>query len=552
VAGCGGSDLVLPSSGDAGSIRVVSGDGQQARVGAPLTAPVVVEVTDGQDAPVAGVTVQFALTSAGEGAEVTPDTVRTNAAGRAQAYVLLGDKVGLQTGEARVMGAAGDLPSTTFVALAVPDTGPSGSPPSADFTWRCDALTCRFTDASTDADGSVTAWLWRFGDGSTSTEASPSHQYGEAGTYGVTLTVTDDAGGSDIVTNQVTVNAAPPANDPPEADFSVSCRQRTCSFTDHSSDPDGSVAGWAWDFGDGATSTARNPSRTYATPGQYTVTLRVTDDAGAHATRTRTATATAPAPEPNEPPRAGFSVTCRELTCTFTDRSSDPDGSIASRQWDFGDGGSSTDRSPSHQFAEAGSYHVTLTVTDNDGATGAASNQVTPTAPPANVPPHAEFAVSCEQLTCRFTDQSADPDGTITSRVWDFGDGATSTERSPSHTYAAGGQYNVTLRVTDDHGAQDTRTHPASPTAPPPEPNAPPHADFKVRCHKLACAFEDTSTDADGTVVAWQWSFGDGATSSERNPTHDYADRGHYDVQLTVTDDDGATSSVTHRVDPKR
>ena len=185
-------------------------------------------------------------------------------------------------------------------------------------------------------------------------------------------------------------------------------------------------------------------------------------------------------------------------------------------------------------------------------ASDAASNQVTATAPPANVSPHAEFAVSCDHLTCRFTDQSTDSDGTIASRAWDFGDGATSTERNPSHTYAAGGQYSVTLRITDDDGAGDTRTHPASPTEPPPEPNDPPHADFKVRCHKLACAFDDTSTDADGTVVRWQWSFGDGATSSEPDPSHDYADRGHYEVQLTVTDDDGATASVTHRVDIKR
>jgi len=314
------------------------------------------------------------------------------------------------------------------------------------------------------------------------------------------------------------------------------------------------VASRAWDFGDGATSTQRNPSRTYAAPGEYRVTLRVTDDEGAGDARTRTAAPTTAAPEPNGAPRAEFQVTCRDLRCTFVDRSEDQDGRVASWAWDFGDGATSSQRNPAHSYGAAGRYTVSLRVTDDDGATSSRSHTATATAPaPApNEPPRAGFSLSCQELTCRFTDQSSDADGSIASRLWDFGDGATSTERNPSHTYAAGGSYTVTLRVTDDDGATDTRSQPASPTAPAPEPNEPPHADFRVKCHRLACAFEDKSKDEDGSVVSWQWSFGDGATSTEQNPEHEYADRGHYDVQLTVTDDDGATASTTHHVDPKR
>ena len=551
AAGCGSNDLVLPNSDVTTSIRVVSGDGQRGPVGEPLTAPVVVEVTDGKH-PVQGLTVQFALTSAGAGGEITPDTARTDGAGRAQAYVLLGDKIGLQTGEAHVMGQGNDPPSTTFVALAVSDSGGGGSAPVAAFTWDCDALACRFTDASTDSDGSVTGWLWRFGDGTTSTEQNPSHAYAAAGTYGVTLTVTANDGGNGIATQQVTANAPTPSNDPPQADFSISCRQLTCTFTDRSTDGDGTVASRHWDFGDGGTSTDRNPSHTYAAAGQYSVTLRATDDDGASDTRTRTASATAPAPEPNDPPQAGFSVICTELSCSFTDRSSDPDGSIASRRWEFGDGSTSTDRNPSHRYAQAGSYSVRLTVTDNDGASDAATNPVNvSTPPPANDPPHAEFAVHCEELTCSFTDQSSDRDGSIASREWSFGDGSTSTQANPSHTYAAAGQYTVSLRVTDDDGAQDTQTHPASPTAPAPPPNEPPHADFQSTCQELQCSFTDRSDDPDGNVVSWAWDFGDGTGSSEQNPSHTYAAEGRYTVTLTVTDDDGASSSKTHDVNPK-
>jgi PKD repeat protein len=464
AAGCGGTDLVLPDNGGAASIRVIQGDGQRGSVGEPLGAPVVVEVTDADGGPVEGVTVAFALTSAGSGAEITPATAATDARGRTQTHVLLGDKVGLQTGEAKVMGDGTEQPTTTFAALAVSESG-GGTPPSAGFSWECTGLSCRFSDASSD-DGTLTGWLWRFGDGSSSTEQNPSHAYDRAGSYSVTLTVTDDEGSSDIASNQVSVTAPSPSNQAPQAEFAVSCAELTCAFTDQSTDTDGTIASRAWDFGDGATSTQRNPSHTYAAAGQYSVTLRVTDDEGAQDTRTHSASPSAPAPDPNDPPHAEFEVTCQDLRCTFVDRSDDPDGTVAS--WS-----------------------------------------------------------------------------------WDFGDGSTSTERNPSHTYAAAGRYTVLLVITDDVGAADTKSHDANPTAPPTDSNEPPHVDFDVHCDDQSCEFSDKSKDDDGAVVSWQWSFGDGATSTEQNPTHTYAGRGHYDVVLTVTDDDGATASKTKRVDIK-
>ncbi len=357
AAGCGGGDLVIPDDGGAAAIRVVEGDGQRGAVGEPLTAPVVVEVTDGGGDPVEGVIVAFALVSAGTGAEITPATVRTDANGRAQAFVLLGDKVGLQTGEAKVTGDRGTLPATTFAALAV--SGPAGGgTPSAAFTWDCNELTCQFTDASTD-DGTVTGWLWSFGDGSTSTQRNPSHGYGASGTYSVTLTVTDDDGSSDIASNQVTATAATPSNASPHAEFAVSCAELTCTFTDQSTDADGTIASRHWNFGDGTTSTQRNPSRRYASAGQYTVTLQVTDDDGATDNQSHPANPTA-APSPNDPPRAEFEVTCQDLRCTFVDRSTDDDGSLTSWSWNFGDGSTSSERNPSHTYAAEGHYDVLL------------------------------------------------------------------------------------------------------------------------------------------------------------------------------------------------
>jgi PKD repeat protein len=105
--------------------------------------------------------------------------------------------------------------------------------------------------------------------------------------------------------------------------------------------------------------------------------------------------------------------------------------------------------------------------------------------------------------------------------------------------------------VTDDDGATGTVSHQAEPTAPPAPPNNAPHADFEVHCEGGACGFSDKSKDDDGAVVSWAWDFGDGATSTEQNPAHTYASPGKYEVQLTVTDDDGATASSAHHADVK-
>lgn len=472
VAACGGGDLVLPEGEGTVAIRVVDGDGQRGSVGEPLAAPVVVGVTDARGEPVEGVTVEFALTSAGDGAGITPSTARTSDEGLAEAQVVLGDKVGVQTGEATVV-ADGESPKATFSALAVAD---DNHPPTADFGWACEALACQFTDASSDSDGSPTAWAWRFGDGSTSAEREPTHTYAEPGTYTVRLTVTDDDGSTDELSDEVRVTApsTPPSNQAPRAEFEIDCRDLTCTFTDQSEDEDGSIESREWDFGDGATSSQRNPSHTYGSPGRYDVRLTVTDDDGASDTRTRTAEPDSPPPPPPPPPP-----------------------------------------------------------------------------PEPNDPPQAEFEIDCQELRCTFVDRSTDEDGSVVSWQWDFGDGATSSERNPSHVYGGPGRYDVLLVVTDDDGAADTRIHTAEPEAPPQEPNKAPDADFEVHCSGLTCSFVDKSKDDDGTIVSWSWSFGDGATSTEQNPVHAYPASGRYDVLLTVTDDRGAADAKTRHADPK-
>src|SRR5207247_1802404 len=264
-----------------------------------------------------------------------------------------------------------------------------------------------------------------------------------------TLQVTDNQGATNSTSQNVTVTAT---NQPPVAAFTQSCPTLTCSFTSTSSDPDGTIAAYSWNFGDGTpASTLQNPSHTYAAGGSYTVQLTVTDNQGAGNSTSHTVGVT----PPNQPPVASFTRSCNGLTCTFTSTSSDPDGTIAAYSWNFGDGTPiSTLQNPSHTYAAGGSYTVTLRVTDNQGAQSALASQTFTVTPP-NQPPVASFTRSCNGLTCSFTSTSSDPDGSIAAYSWNFGDGTPiSTLQNPSHTYAAGGSYTVTLRVTDNQGAQ--------------------------------------------------------------------------------------------------
>jgi PKD repeat protein len=248
-------------------------------------------------------------------------------------------------------------------------------PPIASFTKSCTNLACTFNgSASTDSDGTIASYAWNFGDGTTATGATASHTYASAGSYTVALTVTDNGGATGSTANSVTVSAAPP-NQPPVAAFTSTTSGLTASVNgSSSSDPDGTIASYAWTFGDGGTATGAAASHTYTAAGTYTVTLTVTDNQGATNAVSHSVTVSAT----NQPPVAAFTSTTSGLTASVNgSSSSDPDGTVASYAWTFGDGGTATGATASHTYTAAGTYTVTLTVTDNQGATNAVSHPVT-------------------------------------------------------------------------------------------------------------------------------------------------------------------------------
>jgi len=433
--------------------------------------------------------------------------------------------------------------------VALTETGPGGSntrtrtnyivvnepPPVAEFVGSPLSgvlpLTVDFTNQST---GPITSHAWTFGDGGTSTAASPSHVYTTAGTYTVALTETGP-GGSDTRTRTDYVVVSEP---PPVAEFVGSpisgVLPLTVNFTNQST---GMITSHAWTFGDGGTSTAAFPSHVYTTAGTYTVALTETGPGGSD-TRTRTDYVVV-----NEPPPVAEFVGSPlsgvvPLTVDFTNQSTGP---ITSHAWTFGDGGTSTAASPSHVYSAAGTYTVALTETGPGGSdTRTRTNYVVVNEPP----PVAEFVGSplagLAPLTVDFTNQST---GVITGHAWTFGDGGSSSASSPSHTYTTGGTYTVALTETGPGGASTrTRTDYVVVSEPPPV------AEFEGSpLLGVAPLLVDFTSQSTGAITSHAWNFGDGGTSSDASPSHTYAAAGTYTVALTETGPGG--SDTRTRVD---
>ena len=362
--------------------------------------------------------------------------------------------------------------------------------------------------------------------------------------------MTDDAGATGVATSTATIGLG---NQPPVADangqYSGTVGVPVTFDGTGSKDPDGSIATYSWDFGDGATGSGATPIHTYAAANMYNVTLTVTDDSGASDAAGSTVEVTAapvnqtPVADANGP----YSGTVGVPVTFDGTGSNDPDGSIVAYSWDFGDGMTGSGATPTHSYTADGNYVVTLTVTDDAGDSGTDTSTVSIGAvgnePPIS-DPSGPYSGTVGVAVAFDGTGSTDPDGTITSYEWDFGDGSTGGTATPTHTYAADGNYTVTLTVTDDAGASGAATTTASigvgNRPPVSDPNGPYSGTIGV-----AVAFDGTdSYDPDGSIAAYSWDFGDGTTGSGATPSHSYTVAGIYHVTLEVTDDAGAMVSA--------
>ena len=315
-----------------------------------------------------------------------------------------------------------------------------------------------------------------------------------------------------------------------------SCVNQAINFSDQTS-PESGIAQWLWDFGDGdATSNEQNPTHTYKAHGNYTATLTVTTASGCSSSTTQVIKIWAL-------PIAVFTSvtsTCQNSSITFTNTSTSVDGTIKDWDWNFGDGSTTSALSnTTHTYTNPGTYTATLTVTTDKGCISSTTQAIK-----IGVLPTASFTNSvntCQNNSISFTNNSTSTDGTIKDWIWDFGDGAITSTKNPTHAYTASGTYTATLTVTTDLGCISSTSQTiriwALPVA-----DFPPH-DIAT-CQNSPIHFTDASSSADRTITHWYWDFGDGSKSALSNTTHTFSHAGTYPVSLTVETDKGCKSAI--------
>ena len=424
--------------------------------------------------------------------------------------------------------------------LGLPALEQSPIPPAPDFNPELNVNssadgTVRFSLTGV-SDEAIVKWL--FGDGGKSDEINPVHTYTKSGTYKVVVNIADN-GNITQLTQNVTVSIV--KNDPPVALFLSEIKSdRTVIFTNKSEDPDGDSLTYSWDFGDNTpVSTETSPSHQYAADGKYTVNLTVSDDHNHTVSYSRELDVHSIVT--NHKPVADFYVNANYNVVSFANKSTDADSDSLTYVWDFGDGSApSTEVNPKHTYAAKGSYNVTLIA--NDGKDNSEPKIITVNVTMPNTLPVASFNASAEKNVVTFTDKSSDADNDTLTYKWNFGDGTTSTEKNPVHTYPeANGDYNVTLIVNDGHGD----SQPFTSTVKVDMGNHEPVAKFAVSVSKYQAKFANSSTDEDNDPLSYSWNFGDGSTSTEKNPVHTYASNGTYTVVLTVSDGKASSPSST-------
>ncbi|WNY28177.1 hypothetical protein MmiEs2_03590 [Methanimicrococcus stummii] len=412
-----------------------------------------------------------------------------------------------------------------YIAVgALPDPDFSGQPLRGKAP-----LEVKFTDLSYQGVKEDLKYTWSFGDGSTSNQiGNVSHTYTKEGNYTVSLTISNSYGNkTETKTNYVYVGGGVVADF--TANNTAGASPLSVKFTDKSS---GNPTKYVWDFGDGSTSSEKNPSHVYNKTGTYTVSLTVSNEFGSD-TKTEKALVNV-----GTAPYVFFTAngTINSKQVAFTTHGNVADS--ATFKWDFGDGKTSAEKDPTHTYASTGVYNVTLTVSNSYGTFNYTLKNVAITNTLK-----ADFSATNNMgsapLRVQFSDQSVGS-GNNSSFLWNFGDGTTSTERNPTHTYNKTGTYTVALTVTNPCGATDSILKSSYVSV-----GNVPVADFSGTPTSGVSPLNVQFTDkSQGNNLTYAWDFGDGATSTEKNPKHTYTKEGTYTVKLTIKNEYGNNTAT--------
>jgi len=436
----------------------------------------------------------------------------------------------------------------------------NGNGPSLIVGGGCEVLfdkTVGCNGGGADREGELTGFTLNWGDGSPIENFSPidsyfgfvggEHEYSIDGNYLITISVTTSRGEIAQFSNPIEVGTN---NGNLFPQVSLNCyvdsgRSVNCDAFG-TFDPDGIIANYEWDLGDGAIfngQTLDNISHEFAADGLYSINLKVTDNLGAESNLLRTITVdTTPL---NQPPTPLFvcSVNGYDLLCNASE-STDSDGEIVEYLWNFGNNLASTGKVVTHKYAEAGDYQVTLTVKDEDEFSASDSQAVSINALAIGEIAcviQSERTINCQALNL------SDPDGTVAKIDWNFADIATSNDLSFTYAFETFGTKAISLLITDNEGQVATITDEVLLIDPEIQPLASFYGfiDHDVKLVK----FNAEGSLVEGRIVAsYSWNFGDGsATVQSSDPILEktFDDFGTYNVTLTVTDLLGQTASST-------
>ena len=342
-------------------------------------------------------------------------------------------------------GTGGGQGNYTSNQQAIFDVAPPELPPQADFTASATTISpggsVFFKDMT---DYQPDTWHWDFGDGDTSNQQLPLHTYTSTGTYNVKLIVSNSHGADSIVKNNlITVQQGSNINADFIKDTDTAYVTDMVTFSDSSS---GNPNAWTWDFGDGNYDNVEDPQHAYSSAGTYTVSLTAANSSGSDTTSSDIVVL--PAPVPDAAFEADTIAVAEGTNAKFYDLSTNQPNSW---EWSFGDGSTSSQQNPSHTYQVAGDYTVQLKISNKYGMDSITKQNY------INVyqaVPEAGFTVSktsaLDGESIQFVDQSK---GVVNSYLWDFGDGNTSSDRYPTHSYDSPGTYTVSLQVSNSSGS---------------------------------------------------------------------------------------------------
>lgn len=395
--------------------------------------------------------------------------------------------------------------------------------------------------ASYDNDGTIKLYSWNFGDGKEGLGKTITHTYTLPGKYSVMLTVQDNSISPCNFNKDsllVWVNARPTAV--PGENRTIAVNEKIAFDASNSSDKDGEIVNYEWDFGDGSRSTRAKAEHEFNKPGSYDVSLKVTDNAAvsnSSAIAKLKIIVNAP-PIANAGKDAYLAISQTDLFDAF--QSSDPDGTIISYQWDFGDGATTSGIKNEHSYAKPGTYEVKLTVTDNSGTLTSTTSVVKTVR--VNAPPVAiggDDIYSTKREINFDASKSTDSDGQIIKYSWDFGDGSSSNEIKTLHTYKTPGIFKVKLTVTDNSGLSNALTSTEFQVKINAIPVADAGPDILIAQNETAKFSASRSVDPDGKINEYQWTVDGKPFSDQMNAEYIFSKPGKYTVELTVKDESG-------------